>query len=463
MAKKYMLMSTAVIIGFFLSGFIHKGVENIQLSSDKLQGMIAYVGTDGDIYLFIGTEHQSDRLTEDAQWHKYRYPKFSPDGTQLAFLKSNPEMGEEIYDLHVMDLVTRGSSVLVENVDIYDWHPDGKRIAYGYSISMNCQSPDQESTNGVMMIDLTSLDTIELVPPSQPNVPVAQPQFSVDGQYITYVNYPCFSSGFGNNVFNLQTQSSYGLGFGGVDWSPEENRLVWAQDVWADGNGGLSIITPDFSEEEEIFIDPDLSAGDPYWSPDGEKIVFKLTTAVDTFYFDMNDYPNWVSKLLVIHLDNYSVDEICRGDDQILCNFEAWSPDGHQMMFTKGTYEYPEWYLYDVNNQTSSQLEGFGIGGSLNTWKVGRIDWVGLEMDTDPEIEPTITPGITITPEATNTPEITTTPIELPTQFEITSTTEFDASQSQYPGSLFLFLIGFGLLAISLTIIILVFIIKKMG
>jgi len=101
------------------------------------KGVIAYIERDGDIYLHIGNTNQIIQLTFDANEHYYSTPKFSPNGQFLGFLKSDNQKGETTYDLHILDLETKQTKKLVENVDDwggYDWAPDSKSIAFGYSI-----------------------------------------------------------------------------------------------------------------------------------------------------------------------------------------------------------------------------------------------------------------------------------------------------------------------------------------
>lgn len=121
------------------------------------------------------------RLT-DGQYADYS-PTWSPDGTQIAFIRSG-------LGLFVMN--ADGSdqrAVLGPGAEIGppDWSPEGT------SIALTVNGVDGGRPGGVMLVSVNASDTTAIVPGTEADYPdyVSNPTWSPDGQWIAYIHgYP---------------------------------------------------------------------------------------------------------------------------------------------------------------------------------------------------------------------------------------------------------------------------------
>jgi TolB protein len=126
-------------------------------SSDKddqnLNGAIAYIGAEGDIYLVQEIGAPPNNLTADANISPesdedlifYREPTWSPNGSELAFVRrlippqGEPDARLEVYDLNSQSMTTVLSSEQYVPFYLY-WSPDGKKISFlttGDGVALN--------------------------------------------------------------------------------------------------------------------------------------------------------------------------------------------------------------------------------------------------------------------------------------------------------------------------------------
>lgn len=400
------LMLCSLAGSIFTSSVQAKNLE--PPAQEQIEGVIAYIEVDGDIYLLFGNTNERFQLTSDANQYYYNSPKFSPNGRYLAFLKSDPQKGESKFDLNVMDLETRETKRLVENVDDwgnYDWSPDSQSLVFGYSIEVACHDVDQETTFGILQVWLENGEIKELIPPASPNAPFKKPAFSYDGKWISFESYPCFSEGFNVNTRNLSTNETFGFGISEINWSPDQNSLALTRDVWAGGNGGLSITTPDQDQEQLIQEAGELAFGDLHWSPDGSWIAVREHTKTDGMFIitDENETLVWEDYLVLHRSDGSQNLQICSSEEIWGCHFVAWSPDGRQFIYQVITQNNIDWYLYTLATNETTSLPEFG-DSDLDWMPISR-----LPQSFFPTAEPTqqlIAPQPTITPSGTVVPEI---------------------------------------------------------
>lgn len=375
-----------LFFSFFLCSYSH-GICTINeelglVSKTNFEGVIAYVGVDGDIYMLFGETGQRIQLTNDADQYYYRNLQFSPDHHHLAYLKSDPQKGEFRFDLHVMNIADKMTRMLVEDVENYDFSPDGQSIAFGYAMSINCQAADKNTARGIWEVSLVTGQLEELIPASA-NTPNDSPAFSFDGQWLSYREYPCFSSGFITHVWSVESHKDIKLGIGDLNWVPNDNLLTWSEDTsWSGGEiAGVIMRSPDQQDDQLIYQDKNMTALASVWSPDMNWIAIVLGTPIESGgFFDPSEMEH---RLVLVQPDGSQMREISSALD---FGFRLiWSPNSEQLIFTTNSQERPDWNLYGLQTQEIIGLPDFGVGG---------LDWastIELPQPTPTEIKPTQT------------------------------------------------------------------------
>lgn len=455
----FLFLCLAMMLSSFSVENLGGRVSEIRMESQNgMAGVIAYVGSDGEIYLYIAETDSHIQLTEDAEWYNYRDVQFSPGFDSLAYLKSNPSARGYVFDLYIMDLIDLESNRVLENIGNYDWHPSGDRIAFGYQVSDNCLSPDQESTNGIMELNLVDGFVSELIPPFAANIPVGMPEYSYDGKWIKFSSYPCFSSGYATNIQNIVTGETSYFGDVSLNWaSINNNHFLWVEYAFGDMQSVIFEYNPETDQTAEVYANPDYAIGGAYKLPGEGSIVFSLSTKVDDYFFDLNDYPNWEDYLMILNVNENSPKVICQSQEVNGCTFEAWSPDGQQILYTYLVDGKPKWALYSLSSQSVTELyNGFGDGGVQWQWDHGRIQWIEAMVKNDLATEQTTDPVVTETK-----PELTTTDVSYEPENRIMSQQNQSGPLKGSNITLFLILSGGCLVGVSVLIVIIVITLVK--
>lgn len=368
------------LIFFFLN--ISPVSATLSTTTSVTEGVIAYVDTDGDLYLWKAETNQRIQLTTDANQFHYASPQFSPDGDWLAFLKSDPKKGESLYDLYIMNLSNKNTLRLVENVDSFDWSANNQSIVFTFNLAVSCESPDHDTAHGIWTVDTGTGKFTELIPPLAPNHPLSSPTLSFDDQWISYKAYPCFSDGSNALTKKISSGEEYNFSDSTLNWYPDQNRLVYGQEMYSGGTGYLYSIFPN-QTNEKLFYKPDgLAVSDPHWSPDGRWIELRQHTAVTDFFFTDDVANDWIDQLILVNSDGNQTRTICETSGVNSCQFQAWSPSGGQLVFTKNTSTSQVWSQYSLEDGSVTNLMDFGYGG---------MDWIDSLKEKE-VFEPTYTP-----------------------------------------------------------------------
>jgi Tol biopolymer transport system component len=220
-------------------------------------------------------EPNGSGLVELAAGVNYRStPAWSPDGQRIAFVRSD--------GLYVMNSNGRGSSRLVtcqpsdcQGIGSPAWSPDGLRIAF------------PSSRNGKDDLWVVGSDGSGLTPIREHLTVLGSPSWSPDGQNIAVTGYLGANTGQHSILIlnaesgeMVRTISIAGIEFSeSVSWSPDGQWLAAS----ATGTGGSSkgegiyLTRPDGSDSRLLTscpASPNCIDVYPAWSPDGHDVAF---------------------------------------------------------------------------------------------------------------------------------------------------------------------------------------------
>lgn len=247
------------------------------------EGSIAF-DRSGEIYVAYMDGSNLRQLTFDGWDGAYDSDAaWSPDGSRIAFSKSDGQWGAEIY---VTDADGTNPTRLSPK-GAYDasptWSPDGNRIAFE-------NRRDNRSGGHIFVMNADGTNRVQLTTNRQPN---SFPAWSPDGRRIAYVTYADNPGDSGWDIYLMNPDgtnrqrltSDPGYDFH-PEWSPDGSRIAFSGPggslfvINADGTN-LTRLTPARSENEFGWLEW------PAWSPDGLMIAF--TRASDCYWDPYGD------------------------------------------------------------------------------------------------------------------------------------------------------------------------------
>lgn len=174
------------------------------------------------------------------------------------------------------------------------------------------------------------------------------------------------------------------------EWFTDQNFLLYSDDTqWGGGISGIYATSPDLENNFTLYQDDSLTAYQPIWSPQYERIAVKLMTPQK--YDEDFDESTAVREIVLISKEGTKETSIHAGLDSGLP--VMWSPSGKQLLFTtweSGATRVDKWHLYDIASNQVIDLDDFGVSG---------IDWAA-SISLSPTFEPTTVPPVQITEDA---------------------------------------------------------------
>ena len=261
-----------------------------------------------DVYTIPSDGGNSRRVLADA--HAELLPRWSPDGTRLAY-SSSRDFNQDVYSVSTTDWeekrLTNNRALEASPA----WSPDGSRIAFT-RLDEGVTKIYLMKANGSGQKRLSESPGEELLP-----------SWSPDGEQIAFVGNNEPGSEFGlwlirSDGTELQSLGSSGL-VGPPAWSPDGTAIAFSSDgdlyVWKlDGSAPMRL-TNDHVPGTTSFD----GSIDPAWSPDGMQIVFAAG--------EENNHD-----LFVINADGTGRRQLTSGpaNDRV----PSWSPDGTTVAFS---------------------------------------------------------------------------------------------------------------------------------
>jgi Tol biopolymer transport system component len=283
-------------------------------------GKIAFTSTrdgDSEIYSMEADGSNQTRLTNNPEYDVS--PKWSPDGTKIAFLRSN--------HIYVMNADGSNQTRLTNNLaaaEPPEWSPDGTRIVF------HSQSGVGNSfTNEISVVNADGTNLTQLTN-SGSNL---SPRWSPDGTRIAFFRFTSTFSTTGIYVMNAdgsnQTQLTNSLHDYSPRWSPDGTRITF-QSTRDDTsptcnhcNVEIYSMNADGGSQTRLTNNPAYDAS-PEWSPDGTRIMFQSLR---------DNYSN----IYVMNADGTSQTRLTNyAEDFYDAVSPIFSPDGTRIMFPYG-------------------------------------------------------------------------------------------------------------------------------
>jgi len=289
-------MLTIVLAGFCSLGAAVSG-------QTKLNGKIAFdeVTPPGDSQIYLANADGSGLTQLASNCFRNEKPRWSPDGTKLAFMSNCDGNGTQIYSANA-----DGSNRvrLTNNPPFNDdspaWSPDGRTIAF---VSTR--------DSGQFHIYLMNADgTNQRRLTNSSGVGETDPDWSPDGLKIIYSRRsnggPADVDIFmvnpdGTNPVNLTNNP---FSDGQAKWAPDGTKIVFTS--LRNNAQNIYVMNADGSNQAKLDSLPGDSS--PSWAPDGTKIIFSsLVNGNNDDVYIMNPDGSSLTKLIATSLhDSFS-------------------------------------------------------------------------------------------------------------------------------------------------------------
>jgi Tol biopolymer transport system component/DNA-binding winged helix-turn-helix (wHTH) protein len=132
-------------------------------------------------HIYIKQVRQGDSLQLTFGEYQDRYPTWSPDGQQIAFLRHRP--GHRKLQLIVIPALGGPERLVAEVAGGLDWAPDGKHL-----VVLDSSSPGATSSFNLLSVDGKDQRPLE-IPSTSANTFDELPRFSPDGRSLAFVRW----------------------------------------------------------------------------------------------------------------------------------------------------------------------------------------------------------------------------------------------------------------------------------
>lgn len=307
------------------------------------EGLIAYIGRDGNVWLISSDGSGQRQLTNDAivdfdsdpaTFIQYCCLKWSPDGRMLAFeqlLNADYQEHLLVYSLQEEELQ---ELVVESNLLGFDWSSDSSTIVYGRSIPEAYWGRDEAESiavDGLWQVNMATGAASELIP-AHHGLPLAGATFSPDGNYLAFIEVEYIEGSQPFAVFDFRDQRYHRWGepVGSFDWAPDGSFLVFDGINYVERGEGIIRSDP-FGANRQTLTFPDGSSSDaiPLVSPTGDLVAFRRG----------NLEPGGPGKLWVVRSDGSNARELTPFD--IHYDF-TWGPSDEWVVVVAGDHRSEE-------------------------------------------------------------------------------------------------------------------------
>ncbi len=302
----------------------------------------------GDIMVMNDNGGGKRRLTNAPQWYD-SYPRWSPDGKQIVFVREMKENRQNSYELFVINADGTNLQRLTDNNarDGYpSWSPDGKKIVFASSRTGQME---------VYVIDVATRHVTQLT-----------------------------------NIEGVEV----GQGSAAPDWSPDGTAIVYEKFIRS-GNAfshkNIYVMDATGENQRPLLPDPEPGADEvimrffPRWSSDGQQVIF------DDYLFGAN-----VQRVMILRIGGRAKvvsglhDKVDLLSDDFLFGTFSWTANDSALLFDVKFWDRPnanyDIYRYEFKTRNLRRLTW---GEKTET----RPDWIEGALSVSPKEKKTITWG----------------------------------------------------------------------
>ena len=216
-------------------------------------------GPDTEIYVMNADGSNQINVSNDASFID-KTPIWSPDGTKIAFHKSQFGPINEIYVVNADGSNPTNVTNQPGNDENPTWSPDGTKIAF-----QSNRNEDYEiyvmNVNGSNQTRLTNAAQDDSAPVWSPDGTKIMFQTNRDGNTEIYL-----MNANGSNQTNMSNDPSFNSS---ASWSADGTKIAYRN------IGDVYVVNADGSNPTNVTNHPGYADWGPVWSPDGTKIVFQ--------------------------------------------------------------------------------------------------------------------------------------------------------------------------------------------
>lgn len=264
--------------------------------------------------LSMETQERRKLTTPPSHFRGDLWPRFSPDGQRLAFIRARSENVADIFVLDIEDEEQEPRRLTTDHSSIvgFDWTPDGEHLVF---------SSNRSGLYRLWQISATGGETepVEMISAWDPGLPV----FARNSQRMAYVDWF-----YEVNIWRVSARESFEsddeavrlIGSTRTDMnpqiSPDGQRIAFISN--RSGSHEVWVSEKDGTREVKLTALNKASTATPRWSPDGQSLVFVSRNEGQ-------------SDLYVIHADGGVPHRITfDAADEVM---PSWSQDGQSLFF----------------------------------------------------------------------------------------------------------------------------------
>lgn len=324
--KKY--LATAIFLAFLLASCLPQDLQIPQSpllrTLERKSGLIAYIGTDGNVYVSDQGGGNLSKLTDDAaitdsqsgENKYYQYPTWSLDGKKLAFVGLRVEGSQVTSELDVTDVEngkpTSVYSSLTEHPFYLYWSPDNSNLSYlsttagGQSIMLQTVP----ATGGERKILDTGIQYYwSWAPDGQIMIVHASRSTDATDKHLAFLRLDREVTEFGLDTIPASFQAPA--------WSPDGSHILLA-DVNEQGENQIVLTDATGSSEKTIGTFEINTAF--AWSSDSEKFAY-ISGKQELSAGTLGD----------LHIFDLVTSEEIGQDENVVAFF--WSPNGEKLAY----------------------------------------------------------------------------------------------------------------------------------